>query len=143
MLKQQELSQATIKELIGQAIMAREKAYAPYSKFQVGAALLTIDGEIISGCNVENSSYSLANCAERTAIFKAVAQGTRTFRAIAVVGSSEDYCTPCGACRQIMVEFAPEMQVYMANPAGEYKMLTAAELLPEYFKMIKEEAQAT
>ncbi|HEX3033500.1 MAG TPA: cytidine deaminase [Bacillota bacterium] len=139
-MAKQELTGETIRELIGQAVKARSKAYAPYSKFQVGAALLTTEGEIVTGCNVENSAYSLANCAERTAIFTAVSRGITDFSAIAVVGSAEEFCSPCGACRQIMVEFAPEMQVYMAKPDGTYQVITAAELLPGYFKLNHKEA---
>lgn len=129
------LDKQTIEKLIAAAIKAQQMAYAPYSKFRVGAALLTADGQIITGCNVENSSYGLCNCAERTAIFKGVSEGQREFRAIAIVGDSDDPCTPCGACRQVMVEFAPQMQVIMANPKGESEIMTAAELLPKYFKL--------
>ncbi len=129
------LDKSTVNKLIASAIKAQQMAYAPYSKFRVGAALLTADGQIITGCNVENSAYGLCNCAERTAIFKAVSEGQRAFRAIAIVGDSDAPCAPCGACRQVMVEFAPQMQVIMANPKGEFEAMTAAELLPKFFKL--------
>ncbi len=129
------IDKQTVNKLIASAIKAQQMAYAPYSKFRVGAALLTADGQIITGCNVENSAYGLCNCAERTAIFKAVSEGQRAFRAIAIVGDSDAPCAPCGACRQVMVEFAPQMQVIMANPKGEFEAMTAAELLPKFFKL--------
>ncbi|MDA8211214.1 MAG: cytidine deaminase [Clostridia bacterium] len=129
------LDKSTVNKLIASAIKAQQMAYAPYSKFRVGAALLTADGQVITGCNVENSAYGLCNCAERTAIFKAVSEGQRAFRAIAIVGDSDAPCAPCGACRQVMVEFAPQMQVIMANPKGEFEAMTAAELLPKFFKL--------
>lgn len=129
------IDKQTVNKLIASAIKAQQMAYAPYSKFRVGAALLTADGQVITGCNVENSAYGLCNCAERTAIFKAVSEGQRAFRAIAIVGDSDAPCAPCGACRQVMVEFAPQMQVIMANPKGEFEAMTAAELLPKFFKL--------
>ena len=99
-----------IKLLIEEALKARKFAYTPYSGFQVGAALLSDDGQIFTGCNIENAGYTPSNCAERTAFFKAVSQGIREFQAIAVVGGPEDalkldYCAPCGVCRQVMMEF--------------------------------------
>jgi cytidine deaminase len=134
-LAKSQLDKQTIEELITTAVKAQQMAYAPYSKFRVGAALLTTDGEVITGCNVENSAYGLCNCGERTAIFKAVSEGKRDFQAIAIVGDSPTPCAPCGACRQVMVEFAPQMQVVMATPQGKYEILTAAELLPKFFKL--------
>jgi cytidine deaminase len=134
-LAKSQLDKQTIEELITTAVKAQQMAYAPYSKFRVGAALLTTDGEVITGCNVENSAYGLCNCGERTAIFKAVSEGKRDFQAIAIVGDSPNPCAPCGACRQVMVEFAPKMQVVMATPQGKYEILTAAELLPKFFKL--------
>lgn len=133
--KETAIERPTVNKLIALAREAQQRAYAPYSKFRVGAALLTADGQVITGCNVENSAYGLCNCAERTAIFKAVSEGQRDFRAIAIVGDSDAPCTPCGACRQVMVEFAPGMQVIMANPQGEFEVITAAELLPKFFKL--------
>ncbi|RHW38570.1 cytidine deaminase [Lysinibacillus yapensis] len=124
-----------MKELIEQSKTARENAYVPYSKFKVGAALLTEDGKVYQGCNIENSSYGLANCAERTAIFKAVSEGSKKFKAIAVVADTEGPCSPCGACRQVISEFcSPEMPVYLTNLKGDIQQTTVGELLPGAFK---------
>ena len=117
--------------LIAKAMEAREKAHAPYSRFAVGAALLSKSGCIYTGCNVENASYGLSICAERTAVFKAVSEGERDFEAIAVV--TEKGVTPCGACRQVLMEFGEDIQVIVANGAGEYRVFTLQELLPEAF----------
>lgn len=112
----------------------REKAYVPYSKFKVGAALLTTDGKVYKGCNIENSSYSMTNCAERTAMFKAVSEGERDFAAIAIVADTEGPCSPCGACRQVISEFcAPNMPVYLTNMKGDVQETTVKELLPGAF----------
>lgn len=118
-------------ELIAQAREAREKAYAPYSNFAVGAALLAKSGRVYTGCNVENASYGLSICAERTAVFKAVSEGVRDFEAIAVV--TEKGVTPCGACRQVLMEFGEDIQVIVADEAGVYRVFTLRELLPEAF----------
>ena len=113
---------------------AREKAYVPYSKFPVGAALLTKDGEVIHGCNIENASFGLTNCAERTAIFKAVSEGKKEFVAIAISGDTEGPISPCGACRQVLAEFcAKDMPVYLTNLKGNVLETTVAELLPGAF----------
>ncbi len=121
-------------QLMDLAKEGREKAYVPYSKFKVGAALLTEDGKVFQGCNIENSGYSMANCAERTAIFKAVSEGERNFKAIAVVADTEGPCAPCGACRQVMSEFFPkDMPVYLTNMKGDVLETTVAELLPGAF----------
>lgn len=118
--------------LILAAVEARGRAYAPYSKFLVGAALLTSTGEIITGCNVENASYGLTICAERTAVFAAVAKGLTDFEAIAI--SLEGSGAPCGACRQVLHEFAPKLPVFMANPSGlEVRETTLDQLLPDSF----------
>jgi len=117
--------------LIAKAIEARKQAYAPYSDFAVGAALLGKSGRVYTGCNVENASYGLSICAERVAVFKAVSEGERDFEAIAVV--TEKGVTPCGACRQVLMEFGDDIQVIMADAAGEYRVLTLRELLPEAF----------
>jgi len=117
--------------LIAEAMKAREKAHAPYSRFAVGAALLAKSGRIYTGCNVENASYGLSTCAERVAVFKAVSEGERDFEAIAIV--TEKGVTPCGACRQVMMEFGEDTQVIVANGAGEYRVFTLQELLPEAF----------
>lgn len=129
-----------IKKLIGQADAVRKNAYAPYSRFQVGAALLAADGQIYTGCNIENAAYGPSNCAERTAFFKAVSEGQRSFLAIAVIGSIQgktvsSYTTPCGVCRQVMAEFCnPEsFEIIVAKSMEEYYVKTLRELLPESF----------
>jgi len=121
-------------ELIDKAKEARANAYAPYSKFLVGSALITENGKIFTGCNIENVSLGLSICAERVAIFKAVAEGIKDIRAIAVIGDTEEPCTPCGACRQVMMEFAPDMKVVMANLHNKIKIKKARDLLPDAFK---------
>jgi cytidine deaminase len=118
-------------QLIKQAIEARVNAYAPYSQYKVGAALLTTTGEVYSGCNVENASYSPSNCAERTAIFKAVSEGDRDFEAIAVV--TIDGGAPCGLCRQVMREFAPNLTVIIGDVEGNYRVFSLPDLLPHSF----------
>jgi len=118
-------------DMIAKAMEAREKAHVPYSHFAVGAALLAQSGRVYTGCNVENASYGLSICAERTAVFKAVSEGERNFEAIAVV--TEKGVTPCGACRQVLLEFGEDIQVIVANGAGEYRVFTLRELLPEAF----------
>ena len=125
-------------ELIRAALAARAHAYAPYSNYQVGAAVLTDEDQIFGGCNVENASYGLTNCAERTAIFTAVAQGARVLRAVAV--ATGDGGSPCGACRQVMAEFAPDggasVAVYLLDAAGAImRETTVAELLPFGFTL--------
>lgn len=121
--------------LIAEALEARKKAYVPYSKFGVGAALLTEQGEMIHGCNVENASYGLSNCAERSALFRAISEGKKNFVAIAVVGQTDGPISPCGACRQVMVELCPtDMPVYLTNLHGQITETTVAELLPGAFR---------
>lgn len=120
---------------------AMKRAYAPYSHFTVGAALLGRNGKIYVGCNVENASYSMTCCAERNAFFNAVADGCRKFEAIAVVGGTDgnvtDYCPPCGACRQVMTEFCgPSFLVIMSKSSTERKVYQLKDLLPENFKMV-------
>jgi cytidine deaminase len=120
--------------LVEKAIEARSKAYVPYSKFQVGAAIITSNDTLYLGCNIENASYGLTNCAERTAIFKAVSEGETEIKAIAVVGDTEGPISPCGACRQVIAEFATEnTQIYLANLNGDVKETTISEILPGYF----------
>jgi len=119
--------------LVAAARKARVHAYSPYSGVKIGAAVLTSDGSIFTGANVENVSYGLACCAERAAIFKAVSEGKRKIVAIAVVGESEDFTRPCGACRQVMVEFNPRMKVLRRGIDGFAEEDTAAELLPAHF----------
>lgn len=120
-------------ELIRLAKEARERAYAPYSEFKVGAALLTEDGEVFTGGNVENASYGLSVCAERVAVVKAVSEGHTKFRRLVVVADTEEPCPPCGVCRQMLYEFAPDMSVLMVNLEGKEKELTVRQLLPEPF----------
>ena len=122
-----------LEKLIAAAWETRKNAYAPYSHFAVGAAVLTTDGHIYTGCNIENVSYGLTNCAERTAIFQAVAHGEREFTHLAICTDTDIWTAPCGACRQVMLEFAPQMQVIMVNSRGERKQLSAAELMPDAF----------
>jgi cytidine deaminase len=120
--------------LLKEALEAREKAYVPYSKFKVGAALLTKEGKVYHGCNVENAAYSMCNCAERTALFAAYANGDREYTSMAVVADTPGPCSPCGACRQVIFELCPpEMQVVMSNLRGDTKIMTVAELLPGAF----------
>lgn len=119
--------------LLQRAREARSHAYVPYSNFAVGAALLAADGRIFTGCNVENASYGLTCCAERTAIFKAVSEGVRKFQAIAVVADTPGPVSPCGACRQVLAEFGPEMRVILGNLAGAMHVTTPRELLPGSF----------
>lgn len=136
----EELTQKTIQSLITAAIEARKKSYSPYSHYQVGAALLSGDGQIITGCNIENAAYTPTNCAERTAFFKAVSEGIRDFQAIAIVGSPEgdeltQYTYPCGVCRQVMMEFCKpsDFQIVVAKSEDQYRVMTLQELLPEGF----------
>ncbi|WP_307250965.1 cytidine deaminase [Croceifilum oryzae] len=123
-----------MKKLIELAIEARKNAYVPYSKFPVGAALLASDGTVFKGCNVENASFGLTNCAERTAIFKAVSEGAHGFEGIAIVADTEGPVSPCGACRQVLSEHcAPEMKVWLTNLHGKVQETTVGELLPGAF----------
>jgi cytidine deaminase len=117
-------------ELIEQARAAREKAYAPYSKFAVGAALLTSSGRVFTGCNVENLSFGLTICAERNAMFAAVAAGERKFTKIAIVSDSKTPVSPCGACRQVLAEFGLDLEVCSANLQGDRFKARLDELLP-------------
>lgn len=120
--------------LIKEATLAREKAYVPYSKFQVGAALLTTDGKIYHGCNIENAAYSMCNCAERTALFSAYAQGDHHFAMLAVIADTKGPVSPCGACRQVISELCPkDMKVILTNLNGDRTEVTVEELLPGAF----------
>lgn len=118
-------------ELAAAAAAARERAYAPYSHFQVGAALLADDGTIYIGCNVENASYGLTLCAERNAVAHAVAAGARAFAAIAI--ASANGASPCGACRQVLAEFNPQLAVILVDGAGNQQVYSLADLLPNAF----------
>ncbi len=122
--------------LIAQAMKAKESAYVPYSHFRVGAALLTKSGRIFTGCNIENASYSATNCAERTAVFKAVSEGEREFTAIVVNGDNGDYLPPCGICRQVLAEFCDmeTFQVILANSPEDYQVVTLDKLFPGAFQ---------
>lgn len=126
------MTELEIQKLMDCAIKARENAYSPYSHFAVGAALLCEDGTLYEGCNIENASYGLTNCAERTAIFKAVSEGHIKFKALAVVADTEGPCAPCGACRQVMAEFKIPLLI-MGNLMGNIKIVTIEELLPFSF----------
>ena len=130
------------KELIREAFVARKSSYAPYSHFNVGAALLTADGKIYRGCNIENAAHTPSCCAERTAFFKAVSMDERDFKAIAIVAATSDtpkdefeYCAPCGVCRQVMAEFCDleEFEIILAKNEEEYKIYSVNELLPLSF----------
>lgn len=117
--------------LVRMATAARERAYAPYSRYAVGAVVLTAQGEMFSGCNIENATYPATVCAERVAIFKAVSEGQQQLTAIAVV--TENGGSPCGICRQVMSEFAPDMIILIADTAGNVRQTTVADLLPDSF----------
>ena len=132
-------------DLLAEADRGAANAYCPYSKFQVGAALLTKQGEVFRGCNVENVSFGLTNCAERTAIYTAVAMGQREFTAIAIVQGAgqpgaEQPCWPCGACRQVLAEFNPDMDVIFREGTG-YRVTKLRELLPHSFDVHRLQAQ--
>lgn len=121
-------------QLLEAARQVRSRSYSPYSHFPVGAALLDEGGGVHAGTNVENASYGLATCAERSAISRAVSEGARSFRAIAVVGPDDDAATmPCGSCRQVLREFAPDLSVIVAAPGGGYSIRPLGDLLPESF----------
>ena len=121
-------------QLIQSAIEAQTNSYAPYSHFRVGAALLSKSGKIYKGCNVENAAYGPSNCAERTAIFSAIANGEKDFEKIAIIcGDGLNFGAPCGVCRQVLYEFNPNIDVIMAKKNGEMKIYKAHELLPEAF----------
>ncbi len=120
--------------LVKKAYEGREKAYAPYSNFKVGAAVLAEDNKIYTGCNIENASYGATNCAERTAIFKAVSEGNRIIKAIAIIGVENDYTYPCGICRQVIVEFAAEdIAIILGKSPTEYIVKSMKEILPGAF----------
>ncbi len=120
-------------ELLKIAKKAKDNAYAPYSGFRVGAALLGKSGKVYTGCNVESAAYSVTCCAERTALFKAVSEGEKEFEAIAVTSDSSDITYPCGVCRQALVEFSPEMDVISSNCDLKNEVLKASQLLPRFF----------
>ncbi|MBB6448837.1 cytidine deaminase [Geomicrobium halophilum] len=124
-----------MERLVENAKEARTSAYVPYSNFQVGACVETVDGTIYGGCNIENASYGLSNCAERTAIFKAVAAGETHLKRVAVIADTKDPVSPCGACRQVMMEFMDkDAEVILTNLSGDIKQMTVAQLLPGAFE---------
>ncbi|MBQ6926596.1 MAG: cytidine deaminase [Kiritimatiellae bacterium] len=131
------MEKSLLEKLAGMAIEASKKAYAPYSKFKVGAALLAEDGRIFTGCNVENASYGLTNCAERTAVFKGVSEGATRFTALAVAGGEGEVAMPCGACRQVLAEFLPpEAPVRCVTLDGAVvRDFTVGALLPGTFRL--------
>ena len=135
----QTLGGGLMRELIKKAFEARMNSYSPYSGFQVGAALLCDDGTVYTGCNIENAAYGPSNCAERTAIFKAVSEGKRSFTRIAIVGGHEGESvapTPCGVCRQVMAEFCdPAFEIIMAVSEDDYEVMTLGELLQKGFSL--------
>jgi len=121
-------------ELLALAVRARRAAYAPYSRFTVGAALLAADGRVFTGCNIENASYGLTVCAERVALAKAVSEGVRSFSALAIAGPKTSI-TPCGACRQVLAEFAPDLRVYWRGTGRRVVARSLRRLLPEGFRI--------
>ncbi len=134
MEREDEMKEWSREGLIAQAMQARERAYAPYSNYKVGAALLGKSGQTYTGCNVENAVYPLTICAERTAVVKAVSEGEREFVALAVV--TENGGSPCGSCRQVVREFGADILVLIADTTGAYREMTIAELLPDSFSAI-------
>jgi len=129
------LTPAERNALVAAATAARENAAAPYSHFHVGAALLSEDGRIFQGCNVESASYGLTNCAERTAVFKAISEGVRGFRAVAVVTGAAEPTSPCGACRQVLWDQCRDIAVVLATTGGALEETTLATLLPRAFEL--------
>ena len=125
--------EALYQALAQRALEAREAAYCPYSHFAVGAALLCDDGSVYAGCNIENASFGPTICAERTAVAKAVSEGHRDFVRIVIAGRSRELCVPCGVCRQVLREFAPNIEIICLNGAGEERTFTLEELLPHSF----------
>ena len=123
----------TREELKAAAVTMLDRAYCPYSHFAVGAALECADGTVFTGCNIENAAYSPGICAERTAVAKAVSEGHTDFVRIAIAGRSADFCVPCGVCRQVLREFAPDIEVICLNGKGEEQVFTLSELLPHSF----------
>jgi len=133
-LRSSPVSQDRIEALIHRSLQAKEHAYCPYSKFRVGSALLTQDDRVFTGCNVENACYNLGVCAERNTISKAVSEGYRSFKAIAIASDLNDqFISPCGGCRQFMREFGSNWEVYLSKPDGSYVKMDVSELLPVSF----------
>ncbi|NUM75987.1 cytidine deaminase [candidate division KSB1 bacterium] len=122
-----------LEELLAAAAHAKSLACAPYSRFHVGAALLTSSGRVYEGCNIESSSFGLTCCAERVALFKALSDGEKKFELIVVRADTEEFCSPCGACRQVLWDYARDLKIVLANAQGATRTLTLKELLPEAF----------
>jgi cytidine deaminase len=120
-------------DLAGAALSARDRAHAPFSKFRVGAALEDESGDVYSGCNIENATFGLTMCAERVAVFKAISEGARRFRRIAIAADTETLTPPCGACRQILWEFCGDIEILLCNPRGKSESLRLKDLLPRAF----------
>jgi cytidine deaminase len=120
-------------DLLKQAKMAGQNSHSPYSKFPVGAALLTTSGKVYTGCNIESSSYGLTTCAERVAIYKAISEGESEFKAIAVTSEKKDYCPPCGACRQVLWDLAKDIDVILGIKKDEIEIVKLSQLLPKAF----------
>jgi cytidine deaminase len=127
------LCQNSTEKLVQTAIAAKQHAVAPYSNFHVGAAIQTTDGTIYSGCNIESSSYSLTICAERVALFKALSEGEKQLDIMAVIADGSDFCPPCGACRQLLMDFAPNLLILLVKNNGEIKKVQLRDLLPYAF----------
>lgn len=124
----------TDRELINMAFTALKQAYSPYSCLTVGAALECEDGSVFLGCNIENAAYGDTVCAERVAVYKAISEGRRKFRRIAIAANTGSYCMPCGSCRQVLAEFSPEMEILCAREDGRYVSYRLSELLPKRFE---------
>jgi len=122
-----------LNELVAKAVAAQKESFSPYSNFRVGAALQAEDGQIYTGCNIECSSYGLTICAERVALYKAISEGNRSFRRIVVITDSEDFCPPCGACRQVLWDFAKSLEIILVNKSGKQKTHKIGDLYPEAF----------
>lgn len=127
------MSDLSDQDLLEHAVQARERSYSPYSEYAVGAALLSESGVVYEGANIENASYGLSTCAERVAVFKAVYAGERSFATIAIAGADGVRCSPCGACRQVLFEFAPELDVIMGTGVDGYDKAVLRDLLPRGF----------
>ena len=139
-MNRKQLSPDSAKALLDAARKARKEAYAPYSKFAVGAAVLTENGEVFTGCNIENASYGATICAERVAIFKAISAGHKLIKSLAVVADHPEPIAPCGICRQVMSEFGPDADVFMANTKGHTRTANMKELLPIAFELQKSDS---
>ncbi len=120
-------------ELLSQATKAQSSSHSPYSRFRVGAALQSDDGKIFTGCNIESSSYGLTICAERVALYKAISEGVRSFRRMLIVTDAQDFCPPCGACRQVIWDFAKNLEIILVNGERQQKRQNITDLYPEAF----------